>query len=66
MQHLLWQTSDVFKIMFISFDRLAGEEGEREMAQITEELEPELRRFRTVLRVEGLGTFGQRVLYAKV
>ena len=46
--------------------RLAGEDGEREMAQITAELEPELGRLRTRLRVEGLSTFGQRILFAKV
>ena len=46
--------------------RLGGEAGEREMARATEELEPLLKSFRCRMVVEGLDTFGQRVLYAKI
>ncbi len=49
--------------------RLSGERGENEAREMMEDLRPILNEFsrrRLVLRIRGLDTFGQRVLYAKV
>ena len=48
--------------------RLDGEEGSKEMIQVFKEAQPQLQELsrNLKLRVKGLSTFGQRVLYAKV
>ena len=48
--------------------RLDGEEGSKEMIQVFKEVQPHLQELsrNLKLRVKGLSTFGQRVLYARV
>jgi hypothetical protein len=46
--------------------KLKGEEGEREMVELVKDLAGPLAEAKCRLRIGGLKTFGQRVLYAKV